>query len=60
MISFWYQEPTNYAIPLSLLQLFLIPSAIFYLLMSKSNESDIHNMKESLNSRIKELKEDPH
>lgn len=60
VISFWYKEPTNYAITLSALQLFLIPSAICYLFMTKSNVSDIHNMKESLKIRINELEEEPY
>lgn len=60
VISFWYQELASYVITLSVLQLFLIPSAICYLFMTKSNVSDIHNMKESLKIRINELEEDPH
>jgi len=57
MISIHYQEPNNYIISLSLLEVFLIPSAICYLLMAKTNMFDIRNMKETLKIRSNEMGE---
>ncbi|WML43844.1 MFS transporter [Neobacillus sp. PS3-40] len=51
MISIRYHEPTSYMITLSILQIFLIPSALCYLYMAKKNISDIHNVKETLKLR---------
>jgi sugar phosphate permease len=48
-------EPTNYIITLSLLQLFLLPSAFIYLLMTKSNIKDIEEVKNTLMKRAKGL-----
>ena len=50
-ISNRYGNPNSYIITLSILQLFLIPSAICYLLMAKKNMTDIHNVKETLKVR---------
>ncbi len=44
-------EPTSYIITLSLLQIFLIPSAICYLMMARHNVSDIKKVKSTLNER---------
>jgi MFS transporter, Spinster family, sphingosine-1-phosphate transporter len=51
IISIRYHEPKSYIITLSILQIFLIPSAICYLLMAKKNMSDIHNVKKTLKVR---------
>lgn len=48
-------EPANYIITLSLLQLFLLPSAFIYLLMTKSNIKDIEEVKNTLMKRAKGL-----
>jgi MFS family permease len=51
VISIRSHEPNSYIITLSILQIFLIPSAICYLLMANKNMSDIHNVKETLKLR---------
>ncbi|WP_177177292.1 MFS transporter [Bacillus sp. MUM 116] len=48
MVSAHYNEPTSYIITLAFLQIFLIPSAICYLLMAKRNKLDIKKVKETL------------
>jgi len=57
MISIHYQEPNNYIFSLSILEVFLIPSAVCYLLMAKTNMFDIRNMKETLKIRSNEMGE---
>jgi MFS transporter, Spinster family, sphingosine-1-phosphate transporter len=54
MISIHYNKTTSYIITLSILQLFLLPSAICYLLMAKKNMLDIQNVKEILKGRAEE------
>ena len=46
-----YPEPKSYMITLSILQIFLIPSALCYLLMAPKNVTDIHNVKNTLKER---------
>jgi MFS family permease len=58
MISIHYREPNSYSITLSILELFLIPSALCYLFMAKNNMSDIHKMKETLRVRSLRMEED--
>ena len=53
LVSTRYHEPTCYIITLSILQIFLIPSAICYLLMAQKNITDIQNVKETLRLRSK-------
>ena len=53
LISVYQKEPNSYIITLSLLQVFLIPSAVCYFLMAKSNVTDIKNIKETLKERAK-------
>ncbi|MDR4946850.1 MFS transporter [Neobacillus cucumis] len=55
ILSNHYQGPNGYAISLSVLQIFLIPSALCYFLMAKKNMSDIHHVKETLRQRSNEL-----
>jgi MFS family permease len=57
IISIHYQEPDNYIFSLSILEVFLIPSAVCYLLMAKTNMFDIRNMKETLKIRSNEMGE---
>lgn len=45
------KEPNSYIITLSLLQIFLIPSALCYVKMAKKNVKDIHNVKKTLKER---------
>jgi MFS transporter, Spinster family, sphingosine-1-phosphate transporter len=54
LISIHYHEPNSYIITLSILQFFLIPSALCYLLMAKKNMLDIQNVKEILKDRAEE------
>lgn len=56
IICIHYHEPKSYIFTLSILQIFLIPSAICYLLMAKKNMSDIHNVKETLKGRSEQNK----
>nr|WP_238884414.1 MFS transporter [Clostridium sp. YIM B02551] len=44
-------EPTNYIITLIIFQLFLIPSSLLYIKMSKTNERDIMEVKSILKKR---------
>ena len=53
MISTRFHEPYSFIITLSILQIFLIPSALCYVLMAKKNVSDIKNVKEILKLRSK-------
>ncbi len=55
LVAIRYQEPTSYVITLSILQIFLIPSALCYLLMAKKNVTDIHNVKETLLDRAENV-----
>jgi MFS transporter, Spinster family, sphingosine-1-phosphate transporter len=57
-ISIHYHEPKSYIITLSVLQCFLIPSSICYLLMANKNMSDIYNMKETLRMRSNKMGEE--
>lgn len=54
ILSQYTKEPTTYILTLSLLQLFLIPSALCYLKMAKSNETDIATVKNTLKQRAEE------
>jgi hypothetical protein len=47
-------EPNCYIITLSLLQVFLIPSALCYVFMAKKNVIDINRVKQTLRSRVEE------
>lgn len=47
-----FNEPDNYIITLSVLQLFLIPSAICYWKMAKNNVKDIKQVKNTLTTRV--------
>ncbi|WP_180955571.1 MULTISPECIES: MFS transporter [Bacillus] len=51
LISVRFQEPYSYIITLSILQIFLIPSAICYIKMAKKNVADINKVKETLKAR---------
>jgi MFS family permease len=51
MVSVHSKEPMSYIITLSLLQIFLIPSSICYVVMAKNNVRDIRNVKKTLNER---------
>jgi len=53
LCSHFSKEPYTYMITLSLLQLFLLPSALCYLWMAKSNVIDINDVKETLQERSK-------
>lgn len=53
IISYHYQEPYSYIITLSILQIFLIPSAVCYLVMAKKNVFDIKKVKKTLTERAK-------
>ena len=55
LVAIRYQEPTSYVITLSILQIFLIPSALCYLLMAKKNVTDIHNVKQTLLDRAENV-----
>ena len=48
-------EPTNYIITLSLMQIFLVPSAVTYLIMTKDNIKDINDVKNTLVKRTRKL-----
>lgn len=56
MISIHYHEPNSYILSLSILQIFLIPSALCYLFMAKKNIYDINNVKETLKFRSEQDK----
>ena len=51
IVSTSYHEPYSYMITLSLLQLFLVPSAFSYILMANQNVSDIKRVKKILKER---------
>ncbi|MCH3963614.1 MAG: MFS transporter [Clostridium sp.] len=51
IISINTGEPQNYIITLSLFQLFLIPSALAYIKMTKSNVKDISKVKDTMRKR---------
>ena len=51
IISAHIGEPTNYIITLIIFQLFLIPSSLLYIKMSKANERDITEVKSILKKR---------
>lgn len=51
LLSNHYKEPYSYIITLSILQLFLIPSALYYIKMAKMNVSDIKHVKKVLKTR---------
>ncbi len=53
IVSLHTKEPSSYIITLSLLQIFLVPSALCYVLMAKKNVIDIQNVKETLKKRAK-------
>ncbi|MDP4162479.1 MAG: MFS transporter [Bacillota bacterium] len=51
IVSIRTHEPNSYIITLSLLQIFLIPSALCYLKMASHNVKDIQNVKKELKHR---------
>ena len=51
VISTYLDEPYSFIITLSILQIFLIPSAFCYLRMAKKNVTDINHVKETLKER---------
>ncbi|MCQ6280588.1 MFS transporter [Bacillus sp. EB600] len=51
LVASYTKEPNSYIITLSLLQIFLIPSALCYVKMAKKNVKDIQNVKKTLNKR---------
>lgn len=51
VISRQVNEPYSFIITLAILQIFLIPSALCYLIMAKKNVSDINHVKETLKKR---------
>jgi len=51
MVSMHSAEPDNYIFTLSLLQLFLIPASLCYVIMAKFNAKDIHHVKNTLRER---------
>lgn len=51
VISNYYHEPYSFIITLSILQIFLIPSALCYLGMAKKNVTDIKHVKKILKKR---------
>ncbi|MGG5254021.1 MFS transporter [Neobacillus sp. SM06] len=53
IVSSYAKEPNSYIITLSLLQLFLIPSAWCYIKMAKSNVTDIRKVKATLKRRAR-------
>jgi MFS transporter, Spinster family, sphingosine-1-phosphate transporter len=53
-VSSWSHEPYSYTITLSLLQAFLIPAGLCYILMAKHNVLDIRKVKATLKARSKE------
>jgi len=54
--SVHFKEPDSYIITLSILQIFLFPSALCYVLMAKKNVKDIHNVKQTLMDRANKIK----
>lgn len=53
IVSLYKGEPYNYVITLIIFQLFLIPSALCYIKMAKSNDRDIRKIKSILFKRSK-------
>lgn len=53
IVSEYRGEPQNYTITLIIFQLFLIPSAYYYIKMAKSNAKDISEVKSTLRNRAK-------
>ena len=53
IVSTKVMEPENYIITLIIFQLFLIPAALCYIKMSRSNTSDIKRVKMTLRKRAK-------
>ncbi|MBI6875348.1 MFS transporter [Clostridium aciditolerans] len=53
IVSKYTREPNNYMITLIIFQLFLIPSALSYIKMAKSNVKDISEVKSTLRQRAK-------
>ena len=51
VISTYWDEPNSFIITLAILQIFLIPSALCYLLMAKKNVADIKHVKKTLKER---------
>lgn len=51
VISTHFDESHSFILTLSILQIFLIPSALCYLSMAKKNVVDIHHVKETLKER---------
>jgi MFS family permease len=51
LVSVYSKEPNSYIITLSLLQLFLVPSALCYLFMARRNVMDIKKVKMVLKER---------
>ena len=51
VISTYWNEPYSFIITLAILQIFLIPSALCYLLMAKKNVADIKHVKKTLKER---------
>lgn len=54
-ISTDYSSPYNYIITLSILQIFLLPSALCYVKMAKRNVFDIKQVKNTLSERRKRI-----
>lgn len=52
-VSKYIKEPNSYMITLIIFQLFLIPSALLYIKMAKSNAKDISEVKSTLRQRAK-------
>lgn len=55
-LTFYLKEPQNYIVTLIIFQLFLIPSAIMYIKMSRYNKKDISHVKYTLRKRAQHLK----
>lgn len=56
IVSAFAKEPNSYIITLSLLQFFLVPAALCYLLMAKRNVADIWEVKSVLKKRAAQNK----
>lgn len=53
IVSSYKGEPQNYVITLIIFQMFLIPSAYYYIKMAKNNDKDISEVKSILRERAK-------
>lgn len=53
IVSTYRGEPQSYTITLIIFQMFLIPSAYYYIKMAKSNDKDISEVKSTLRKRAK-------